>query len=206
MLLYDKDPDSPILDNRFGIKDEGLLRIIESDFAQQRTFELLSRPLVINAKNFEEQFCETHRYMFQDVYAWAGTYRDVMISKDGSNFSRPEDIRSDMRALVDVVNENGYCDKTVCDLFTAAYRIAHLSDALNYIHPFREGNGRAKHIFLQMYALTIGYILDFSRVSQELLMRAEISANHSASNDILVLADVHKRCLSKDAGEWENKC
>lgn len=201
MLLYDKDPSAPILDNKFGITDEEEFRAIESDFAQQRTYELLLRPFVITAENFEDAFCETHRYMFQDVYDWAGTYRDVMISKEGSNFSRPEDISRDMHELVQVVKENNYCDGKGYDLSTIAFRIAHISDALNYIHPFREGNGRAKHIFLQMYALTIGYILDYSKISEEALLRAEISANHSVTNEISVLVDLHRRCLSKDMGE-----
>ncbi len=201
MLFYDKDPSAPILDNRFGITDEKVFREIESDFAQQRTYELLSRPFVITAENFEVNFREIHRYMFQDVYEWAGTYRDVMISKEGSNFSRPEEISRDMDELVQVVKENNYCDGTDCDLATIAFRIAHISDALNYIHPFREGNGRAKHIFLQMYALSVGYILDYSKISEEVLLRAEISANHSVTDEISVLVDLHKRCLSKDRGE-----
>lgn len=201
MLFYDKDPSAPILDNRFGITDEKVFREIESDFAQQRTYELLSRPFVITAENFEVNFREIHRYMFQDVYEWAGTYRDVMISKEGSNFSRPEEISRDMDELVQVVKENNYCDGTGCDLATIAFRIAHISDALNYIHPFREGNGRAKHIFLQMYALSVGYILDYSKISEEVLLRAEISANHSVTDEISVLVDLHKRCLSKDRGE-----
>lgn len=139
--------------------------------------------------------------MFQDIYEWAGTYRDVMISKKDSNFSRPEEISRDMHELVQVVKENNYCDGAYCDLATIAFRIAHISDALNYIHPFREGNGRAKHIFLQMYALSVGYILDYSKISEEVLLRAEISANHSVTDEISVLVDLHKRCLSKDRGE-----
>lgn len=58
---------------------------------------------------------------------------------------------------------------------------------LNYLHPFREGNGRTQRLFLSMLVDYLGKGLDFSEIDADMLMIATIK---SVSGDIFMLRDI----------------
>lgn len=53
------------------------------------------------------------------------------------------------------------------DVSSFIERLAHFYDQLNYIHPFREGNGRVQRIFWTRVARDAGYALDWDAVVGE---------------------------------------
>ena len=61
----------------------------------------------------------------------------------------------------ELANENGFRDLGK-DQFVA--RLACFYDQLNYIHPFREGNGRAQRVFWTRIAAGAGYAVDWDQV------------------------------------------
>ena len=58
---------------------------------------------------------------------------------------------------------------------------------LNYLHPFREGNGRIQRLFLTMLLKSIDKTLDFSKIDPDILMIATIK---SVSGDVFLLRDI----------------
>lgn len=104
-----------------------------------------------------------HKYLFQDVYAWAGQFRKVNISKNGNPFMS---IQSFSTAQV-------YINRLIHTYYQAANskdeiikQLAKILDNLNYFHPFREGNGRTQREVIRSLALSKGYSAQI-RVEQD---------------------------------------
>lgn len=62
---------------------------------------------------------------------------------------------------------------------------------LNYIHPFREGNGRATREFMRLLFLRNGYKVDWSAVPVDKLLQAMVDSIY----DTAQLEDVLDKCL-----------
>ena len=77
------DPETGVLRNRENINDAQLLLVFESLKVSARLEELQANPIKI--KN-SSSLLDIHRYLFQDIYAWAGKVRTVEISKGGKPF------------------------------------------------------------------------------------------------------------------------
>ena len=71
--------------------------------------------------------------------------------------------------------KNGYFEKLSLGAF--AERIAEFYNDVNYIHPFREGNGRAQRIYFSQLIGAYGYTINFSDVDTDELMIATIQAS-----------------------------
>ena len=66
-----------------------------------------------------------------------------------------------------------------------AKRIAEFYNEINFIHPFREGNGRAQRVYFTELIRHYGYDINFSDVDTEYLMIATIQASQGVM-DFLV--------------------
>src|ERR1035437_3550318 len=84
-------PGTTVLKNRAGHRTQRALTQFETAMSAQRADE----PLPIGRLSVHH-YQAVHRHLFQDVYQWAGTFRTVRISKDGSMFCYPEHIPSQM--------------------------------------------------------------------------------------------------------------
>lgn len=85
------DPASGVLRNRLGITDAALLEATEADFVAERSREL-SQPI---AGGFDLAHLQAiHRYLFGDVYQWAGELRTIDIGKRGHLFAHYPHIQS----------------------------------------------------------------------------------------------------------------
>src|SRR5947199_226392 len=77
-------PGTTVLKNIPGIRNQEILDRFEADRVGQRSLELIERPL---SGLFDiEHLQGIHRYLFQDVYEWAGDFRTVDIAKGNSYF------------------------------------------------------------------------------------------------------------------------
>ena len=78
-------PGTTVLKNIPGIRNQEILDHFEADRMGQRSLELIERPL---SGLFDiEHLQGVHRYLFQDVYEWAGVFRTVDIAKGNSYFA-----------------------------------------------------------------------------------------------------------------------
>ena len=98
--------------------------------------------------------------MFQDVYSWAGEKRKVEISKAGKPFFPMTYFGNAFRFIDTLISE--YKRISEGEKLQIAEKLAEILDNVNYLHPFREGNGRAQREFLRLLALEKGLILNLN--------------------------------------------
>ncbi len=163
-------PGSAVLRNRLGIRDPDRLDAIERRLVAQRAAE--GAP----AGQFDLAHLRAiHRHLFQDIYDWAGELRTVEIAKGGEQFQFRQFIETGMadvhRRLVKV---NFYRNLTA-DAFAAAAGVI-LGD-VNYVHPFREGNGRTQLHYLEQLAGQAGHLLDLARLEPAAWIEASRQAH-----------------------------
>jgi cell filamentation protein len=156
------DPQSGLLRNLQDITDPEVLLFVESSAVTKRLQELYQNPIKI--KGIESLF-EIHLHLFQDLYAWAGKKRIVEISKDGKQFFPTTYFDNAFRYIDQLVTEFKKIPKD--DKTNLAKKLAEILDNLNYLHPFREGNGRTQREFLRMLALEKDLILNLSPPDNE---------------------------------------
>lgn len=156
------DTNNAVLINKFGERDADKLRRMEYAASYRRVYELQQKPL---QGDFDLKHLQAvHRYVFQDVYAWAGELRQVEMSKGGSQFAPARNIESYGAKVFDDLAR----DDHLVGLDKARFvdRLAHHYSEINALHPFREGNGRATQTFLQQLARHAGYEIDYSKVDK----------------------------------------
>ena len=160
--------------NKFGIKDEKKLSQMETLITTVKCRELEVNPI---EGNFGfEHYKAIHKYIFEDLYDWAGQVRTATISKKGTVFTLPESIEplAD-RIFTGLQKENCYIGydndqyiESIVDFYCRT----------NMLHPFREGNGRTQRVFLTQLIRHSGHDINFSTIDTDELMIATIqSAN-----------------------------
>lgn len=158
-----KDPDylytnsNGVLKNLASIEDEKILIIYESLKVSKRIEELFDNPIKI--KN-SDSLLEIHHYLFQDIYAWAGKVRTVNISKNGKPFFDGERFSIAFQYIDNLLLAYKNIRKT--NKNQIAEKLAEILDNVNYLHPFREGNGRTQREFIRLLALEKGYALNLN--------------------------------------------
>ena len=102
-----------------------------------------------------QTLCEIHKYLFDDIYDFAGKIRTVNISKGNFRFAP--------LMYLEAAIEN--IDKMPQNTFD---EIVEKYVEMNIVHPFREGNGRSMRIWLDMMLKKqIGQVVDWSKIEKE---------------------------------------
>lgn len=157
-----------VLRNLHDIRDPSQLNQFESLATFKRILELEYKPL---SGAFDvEHLRSLHRYIFQDIFSWAGEFRTVDMGKEVHWFCRPEFIGGVLSNLCEKLRSEDYLKNTDLQIFVQ--RAAYYLGELNAIHPFREGNGRAQREFLREIGLQAGYKINWSKVSREQMYSA----------------------------------
>lgn len=151
------DPKTGILKNLLGITEPDILLFVESATVTKRLQELNNSPIKI--KGIENLF-EIHHQLFQDIYFWAGKKRIVEISKDGNQFFPTTHFDNAFRYINALIA--AYKKTPKSNTIELSVALAEILDNVNYLHPFREGNGRAQREFLRLLALEKGLILNLN--------------------------------------------
>ncbi len=151
------DPKSGLLRNLQDISDSDILLFVESAAVTKRLQELYDNP--IKVKGVESLFT-IHKLLFQDIYAWAGKKRKVEISKDGKQFFPTTHFDNAFRYIDSLIADYKAIPKN--SKKHLAQKLAEILDNVNYLHPFREGNGRTQREFLRLLALEKGLTLNLN--------------------------------------------
>ncbi|MEC4004036.1 Fic family protein [Flavobacterium sp. SUN052] len=146
-----------VLHNIANIEDEKILLAYESLRVSKRVEELIENPIKIIDSN---SLLIIHHYLFQDVYQWAGKVRTVNISKDGKPFFDGERFNIAFQYIDNLIIEFKTLKNT--NKKALAYKLAEILDNVNYLHPFRDGNGRTQREFLRLLALEKGMQLNLN--------------------------------------------
>jgi cell filamentation protein len=151
------DPTTGLLRNKENIDNGQLLTVFESMKCSERLEELAKNPIKIENSSL---LLVIHKYLFQDVYEWAGQKRTVEISKQGKQFFLTKFFDSGFAYGDNLIVEYHKTDSA--DKAGLARHLANLLDSINYLHPFREGNGRTQREFLRTLALEKEYTLNLN--------------------------------------------
>ena len=144
------------LENKLGITDSAELAREEERLSKKRAVRLFeSGALDALPVGTFASLREIHRYLFQDIYDFAGKLRTVNLAKGSFRFAP----LMYLEAALDSIDKMPH---STCDQIIEKYV------EMNIAHPFREGNGRSMRIWLdQMLKGGIGQVVDWSRVDKE---------------------------------------
>ena len=163
-------PDSRVLKNKLGIRDFDELYEEERNLANLRSRELFESP--IKGKFDFKHLKDIHRYLFQDIYDWAGEVRTVDIAK-GNLFCRYFAIEAEAnRIFGELKNEKCLKGLNAADFSS---RLAYYFSEINALHPFREGDGRTQREFIRQLAYQNNYFLSFVGITKEEMIAASIA-------------------------------
>ena len=134
---------------------------LECDFVSTRIVELLQ------IDNFElsvDYLKYIHKYLFQDVYEFAGEFRNIDFSKhekilnnDSVAYGDCKTLKESLEYDISLEKEKNYKDMSVVEVIN---NITKLSSSIWQVHPFREGNTRTTALFIEKYLISLGYDVD----------------------------------------------
>ena len=134
---------------------------LECDLVSTRIVELLQED------NFElsiDYLKYVHKYIFQDVYEFAGEFRKVDFSKHERILNNDSVAYGDHKLLeqsldydITLEKNKNYKEMNIVDVIN---NITDFSSRIWQIHPFREGNTRTTALFIEKYLVSLGYNVD----------------------------------------------
>lgn len=171
---------SSCLINKLNIRDEKQLAVMESHITLARISILQQSPI---NENFDfEHYKAIHKFIFEDLYDWAGTTRTINLSKKGTAFVNYEDIQELAVACFERLKRQNYFKSLDKNIFVE--KMTDFYCVTNALHPFREGNGRTQRVFLSQLAYNAGYEMDFAAIDADELMIATIHAANGVDSHL----------------------
>lgn len=153
-------PDSTVLVNKQNITNIEEAYRNEHLFVTRRLADLRLEPIQVYSMS---DILAIHNYLFQDVYAWAGQYRKVNISKSGNPFMPIQSFNTAETHMNNLIHSYHQTANSKDEIIV---HLIEILDNLNYFHPFREGNGRTQREVIRSLALSKGYSAQI-RVEQD---------------------------------------
>jgi len=145
-----------ILDNLLNLTDQVELAKAEEKISKQKAKQLFDSGDInkVEIGTFKG-LSFIHHYLFADIYPFAGKIREVNIAKGNFRFA----------PLMFLEQSLDYIDKLPHHTFE---QIIEKYVEMNIAHPFREGNGRATRIWLDlMLKAQIKQVIDWNQVDKE---------------------------------------
>ncbi len=145
-----------ILENRMNITDSAELACEEERISKKKAAELFDRKLLdtFDVGTFAG-LAAIHKYLFEDIFDFAGEIRTVNLAKGNFRFAP----LIYLQAALDNIDK---MPQSTFDEIVEKYV------EMNIAHPFREGNGRSTRIWLDcIFKKEIGKVIDWSKVEKE---------------------------------------
>lgn len=144
------------LENKLGITYSADLAREEEKFSKKRAKELFEKDLLKDMEPGKFSSLKAiHKYLFQDVYEFAGEIRKVNIAKENFRFAPLMYLKVALKNI-DNMPQNDF------------NQIVEKYVEMNIAHPFREGNGRSTRIWLDhILKNEIGKVVDWGKVDKE---------------------------------------
>jgi cell filamentation protein len=162
-----------ILKNKAYLKNADDLREFERNTSNARLQELLNNEQLASGNFDLTHLQKIHKYIFQDIYEWAGQLRAVQIEK-GTVFCPAQNLEGFAADITQSIKNQNYLKNM--DLKTFAQTAGYILSEVNALHPFREGNGRAQREFIRQIAKQAGWELSFQDITKEQMIKASIDS------------------------------
>ena len=145
-----------MIENRLGITDSAELARAEEKISKAKALELFEKGILSSfpVGSFEG-LAMIHKYLFDEIYDFAGKIRTVNIAKGNFRFAPVMYLEAALQSV-------SAMPQSTFDEIIEKYV------EMNIAHPFREGNGRSTRIWLDMILRKeLGMVVDWSRVDKE---------------------------------------
>ena len=144
-----------------GKKQEINYNELECDFVVTRIVELLS------IDNFElsvDYLKYIHKYLFQDIYEFAGEFKDrnwskkePILNRDTALYGDYKTVKESLEYDISLEKEKKYKEMSIVEVIE---NITKFSSSIWQVHPFREGNTRTTALFIEKYLISLGFNVD----------------------------------------------
>ncbi|HIV79670.1 MAG TPA: Fic family protein [Candidatus Avanaerovorax faecigallinarum] len=144
------------LDNKLNITSSAELAREEERISKKKAAELFEKGILKSlAPGKFSSLQAIHRYLFEDIYDFAGEIRTVNIAKGDFRFASVMYLEAALENI----------DRMPHSSFD---EIVEKYVEMNIAHPFREGNGRSMRIWLDlMFKASLGMVIDWRRIDRE---------------------------------------
>jgi len=144
------------LNNKLGITESAELARVEEKISKQKAVWLFDSGYLDALKpGTVDGLVTIHRYLFEEIYDFAGEVRTVSLAKGGFRFASVMYLQAALEQI----------EKMPQSTFE---EIVEKYVEMNVAHPFREGNGRSARIWLdQMLGKELGKVVDWSRIDKD---------------------------------------
>lgn len=145
-----------MIENKLGITNSAELAREEERISKKKAVEIFERGILDNLPSGKFATLQAiHKYLFEDIYVFAGQIRNVNIAKGNFRFAPLMYLQAALENIDKMPQSN-------FDEIVEKYV------EMNIAHPFREGNGRSARIWLDHILKTeIGRVVDWSKVDKE---------------------------------------
>lgn len=171
-----------VLKNKLGIKDEKLLKEYETRIVAFKiaTISTLTLPMDYTP----ERLKFIHKYLFEDIFYFAGEYRQENITKENFRFSEYEYIEDNINKIFSKINIEEMKKMSFKDFIE---RLSYIMTELNVLHPFREGNGRTIRELIREICFDCGYVIDWYEINHDDILKASKMAIFDETEQIKLL-------------------
>ena len=145
-----------MLENKLGITNSIELAKEEEKITKIKAIELFENKILDKIEvGTYKGLAEIHKYLFEDIYEFAGEMRKENISKNNFRFASA-------MYLEEALNKIDQMPQSNFDEIVEKYI------EMNVAHPFREGNGRSTRIWLDMILKKeLKMVVDWSKINKE---------------------------------------
>ncbi len=145
-----------VLENKLNITDQVELNKVEEKLSKEKALSLFDSGKIDTIKvGTFAGLKQIHKHLFEDVYDFAGKLREVNISKGNFRFAPIMYLKQSLKEI----------DKMPQSTFD---EIVEKYVEMNIAHPFREGNGRATRIWLDlMFKKELKMVVDWNKIDKE---------------------------------------
>lgn len=145
-----------MLENQLGIKNQLELNRVEERLSKMKVKDLYDSGEINNIEvGTFKGLSDIHNYLFEDIYFFAGKVRKINLAKDNFRFAP-------VMYLSHSLEHINTMPQTTFDEIVEKYV------EMNIAHPFREGNGRATRIWLDLiFKNEIQQVIDWNRIEKE---------------------------------------
>lgn len=180
--------NSSVLKNKLNIITEEKLKEYETKMV---ALKLASIDKADFKRTYDEEHLKAiHKYLFEDVYDFAGQYRLENITKDNFIFSQYQYIDENIKEVFKKTNIQSLEDLPFEELII---KLSDFMTDLNVLHPFREGNGRATREFIREFLDKLGFEINWFEIDYNDILRASMLAVIDDSEQIELLRKSIKR-------------
>ncbi len=171
-------PGTNILKNKLDLRDSNKLFELERQIVLAKSYILRQN---LKTHTFTKQhFINIHKFLFEDLYPFAGEFRTENISKGNFTFANWEYIDIELTRLLDELKSENYLANL--NKQNLAKRLSYYLSELNVLHPFREGNGRTIREFIRELAYKNNYILDLQETTPEKIFNACVKSVYNTDD------------------------